>query len=32
MYVPPKFALSEADTEAALARAGFAQLVTCAAG
>lgn len=28
MYIPPKFALSEADARAALARAGFAHLVT----
>ncbi|PRC43337.1 transcriptional regulator [Mycobacterium sp. ITM-2017-0098] len=28
MYIPPKFALSEADTRAALAQAGFAHLVT----
>jgi transcriptional regulator len=28
MYIPPKFALSEADTRAALAAAGFAHLVT----
>lgn len=28
MYVPPKFALSQADTRAALARGGFAHLVT----
>ncbi len=31
MYIPPKFALSEADTRAALARGGFAHLVTHAA-
>ncbi len=28
MYIPPKFALSEADTRDALARGGFAHLVT----
>jgi len=28
MYIPPKFALSEADTRAALEQAGFANLVT----
>ena len=28
MYIPPKFALSEADTRAALAAGGFAHLVT----
>jgi len=31
MYIPPKFALSESDTRAALARGGFAHLVTHAA-
>lgn len=31
MYIPPKFALPEADTRAALARGGFAHLVTHAA-
>lgn len=28
MYIPPKFAMSDADARAALARAGFAHLVT----
>ncbi len=32
MYIPPKFALSEADTRAALARADFAHLVTQTGG
>jgi transcriptional regulator len=32
MYIPPKFALSDADTRAALARGGFAHLVTHTAG